>query len=160
MGKASRRKAVARTTALLRTTQSRLQELGASPGIQVRLDLPEAEKISNAISAILHSEADEDCSLDDYRERANAIVLAWNACLMSTEQQADVFRGLAEFVEKTNPFGTPAAQAELRRLMEKKQAMFPDDRRFIVSHEVEFVGSKVHVTAAALSAPQQHPAAE
>jgi hypothetical protein len=153
MGKASRRKTATRTKELLRETQSKLERMGAFPNIMVRQDLPQAQKISNAISAILHSEADEGWSLDDYREQANAIVLAWNACLMSQDQQANVLQGLAEFVEKTDPSGVPAGQAELRRLMEKKRAMFPDDNRFIVSHDVQFIGSTVHVTDAALSAP-------
>jgi len=56
------------------------------------------------------------------------------------------------------PGGAPAAQAELLRLIEKKREMFPDDKRFIVSYDVRLVGNKVHVTAAAISAPPQRSA--
>jgi hypothetical protein len=153
MGKASRRKTAGQSKALLNVTQSRLKALGVNPAVVIRSDLPQEQKISNAIGKILDSEIGEETSLDEYRHRARAIVLAWNVSLLPEEDQANTLKSLGDFVEKTNPFGASAAQAELLRLIEKKQAMFPDDKRFIVSHDVQFIGSKVHVTAAAVTAP-------
>jgi hypothetical protein len=48
-----------------------------------------------------------------------------------------------------------AAQREavraVERLMHRKQAMFPDDRRQIMSWQARFQGDSVRVTAAALA---------
>ena len=78
MGKASRRKAVVQTRAVLNATQSRLKALGVKQTLMIRSDLPPAQKISNGICEILDSVVGENESLDEYRHRANAIVLAWN----------------------------------------------------------------------------------
>jgi hypothetical protein len=156
MGKASRRKTAVKPEALLSVTQSRLKALGVDAAVVIRSDLPQAQKISNAISKILDSEIAGKESLDEYRHRVTAIVFAWNVSLLPPEAQATTLKNLGQFVEKQDPLGVAAAQAELMRLIEKKQAMFPDDKRFIVSHEVQFVGAKVYVTAAAASAPPQH----
>lgn len=159
MGKASRRKAVVRTKELLDVTQSRLKALGVNPPVVIRSNLPQEQKISNAISKILDSETEPDWPLEEFRHRANAIVLAWNVSLLPQEDQANTLKNLGDFVKKTDQSGAPAAQAELMRLIEKKQAMFPADKRYIVSHDVQFVGKKVHVTAAAVSAPPQRTSA-
>lgn len=158
MGKASRRKVAARTRELLNATQSRLKALGVDHPLVIRSDLPQEQKISNGISKILDSEVGEDASLDEYRHRANAIVLAWNVSLLPLEEQANTLKNLGDFARKTDPGGAAAAQAELLRLIEKKRLMFPDDKRFIVSCDLQLVGNKVHVTAAAISAPAQRSA--
>jgi hypothetical protein len=155
MGKASRRKAVVQTRAVLNATQSRLKALGVKQPLMIRSDLPPEQKISNGICKILDSVVGENESLDEYRHWANAIVLAWNVSLLPLEEQATALKSLGDFAEKTDPGGAPAAQAELMRLIEKKRVMFPDDKRFIVSYDVRLVGNKVHVTAAAISAPPQ-----
>jgi hypothetical protein len=155
VGKASRRKTAGKPEALLDVTQSRLKALGVDAAVVIRSDLPQEQKISNAISKILDSEIAGKASQDEYRIRVNAIVFAWNISLLPPESQATTLKSLGQFVEKKDPLGVAAAQAELLRLIEKKQAMFPGDKRFIVSHDVQFVGTKVHVTAAAVSAPAQ-----
>lgn len=158
MGKASRRKAAVRTRELLNATQSRMAALGVNRPVIIRRDLPPEQKISNAISKIVDSEVGENASLDEYRHWVHAIVLAWNVSLLPLEEQANMLKNLGDFAGKTDPGGVPAAQAELLRLIERKRLMFPDDKRFIVSYDVQFVGNKVHLTAAAISAPPQHPA--
>jgi hypothetical protein len=158
MGKASRRKAVVRTRESLNATQSRLKALGVNQPVVIRSDLPPEQKISNGISKILDSEVGENASLDEYRHWVNAIVLAWNVSLLPLEEQANTLKNLGDFAGKTDPGGAPAAQAVLSRLIEKKRVMFPDDKRFIVSYDVQFVGNKVHLTAAAISAPPQRSA--
>lgn len=159
MGKASRRKAASRTRVLLSATESRLKSLGVDTPVVVQSDLPQARKISNALAKILESEVEEAISLDEYRHRLNAIVLAWNLSLLPPERQAKTLKDLGDFVEKTDPFGALAAQEAILRLMERKRAMFPNDKRHIISYDVQFIGNKVHVTAAALSAPEQPPSA-
>ncbi|MEF8728728.1 MAG: hypothetical protein V5B34_11020 [Accumulibacter sp.] len=155
MGKASRRKVAARTRELLNATQSRLKASGLSPPLVIRNEVPPEQKISYGISTILDSEVGEDASLDEYRHRAKAIVLAWNVSLLPLEEQANTLKQLGEFARQTDPGGAAAAQAELLRLIEKKRLMFPDDKRFIVSCDLQLVGNKVHVTAAAILAPAQ-----
>jgi hypothetical protein len=158
MGKASRRKVAVRTRELLNATQSRLKALGVNHPVVIRSDLPQEQKISNGISKILDSEVGENASPDEYRHWVNAIVFAWNVSLLPLEEQANTLKNLGDFAGKTDPGGVPAAQAELLRLIEKKRLMFPDDKRFIVSYDVQFVGNKVHLTAAAISAPPQRSA--
>jgi hypothetical protein len=158
MGKASRRKTVVRTRELLNSTQSRLKALGVKQPMVIRSDLPQEQKISNGICKILDSEVGENKSLDEYRHWVNAIVLAWNISLLPLKEQANTLKNLGDFVKEADPGGEEAAQAELLRLIEKKRVMFPDDARFIVSYDVQIVGNRVHVTAAAISAAPQLPA--
>lgn len=77
---------------------------------------------------------------------------------MPLEEQANTLKSLGDFVKEADPGGEEAAQAELLRLIEKKRVMFPDDARFIVSYDVQIVGNRVHVTAAAISAAPELPA--
>lgn len=159
MGKASRRKTANRTKDLLKVTESRLNAWGVDSPVVIRADLPQEQKISNAIGKILDSEVSEDGSFDEYQQLANAIVLAWNTSLLEPEGQAEVLQGLKEFVELRDPSGAPAALELVAHLMEKKRDMFPDDKRFIVSHDLRLVGKIVHVTAAAVAKPPQMPPA-
>lgn len=155
MGKASRRKAPARLKAMRDVLQARLDERGIGARLLVRSDLPDEQKISNALSKILASEVEGRISLEEYRHHANAIVLAWNLTLLPPEEQAATLTKLEAFAAAGSGGSGKDAVALVKRLMQKKLATFPDDRRYIVSHDVQFVGDSVHVTAAALSAPPQ-----
>ena len=155
MGKASRRKAPARMKAMRDVVQARLDEKGIGAPVLVRSNLPDEEKISNALSKILASEVEGQISLEEYRHHANAIVMAWNLTLLPPQEQATTLKNLEAFAAAGSGGSGKDAVALVERLMQKKLAMFPDDKRYIVSHDLQFIGDSVHVTAAALSPPPQ-----
>ena len=159
MGKASRRKLHARMKASEAVTEKRLKALGIDVPVLTRHDLPQEQKISNAIAEILRTEIGKDASFEDHCAYVNSIVIAWNMTLLSPEWQEKQFKALEAFFSLHGQ-GDAAddlagAQSLLRRLMQKKETLFPDDKRVIVSHDCQLIGGKVHVTASALTTQGQ-----
>lgn len=155
MGKASRRKAPARMKAMRDVVQARLEEKGIGAPVLVRSNLPDEQKISYALSKLLASEVTDQIPLEEYRQHATAIVMAWNLTLRPPQEQTTTLKRLEAFAAAGSGGSGKDAVALVEHLMQKKLAMFPDDKRFIVSHDVQFIGDRAHVTAAALSPPPQ-----
>jgi hypothetical protein len=159
MGKASRRKLYARVKASEAMTKNQLKAWGIDAPILIRNNLPQKQKISNAISEILDTEIDKNAPLEDYRACVNTIVMAWNMTLVPPEMQEKQLKALEAFVRLQSQADVAddiaSALSLVKRLMQKKEVMFPDDKRFIVSHDCQFIGGKVHITAAALTENDQ-----
>jgi len=163
MGKASRRKLHSRMKASEAVTKNQLKAWGIDVPLLSSNNLPQEQKISNAISEILDAEINEHASLEDYRACVNSIVMAWNMTLMPPELQEKQFKALETYVCSHSKGDVEkdlaSVLALVRRLMQQKETLFPDDKRFIVSHDCQFISGKVHITAAALTVPNQ-PAPE
>ena len=159
MGKASRRKLHARMKASETVAKNQLKAWGIDAPVLTRRDLPQEQKISNAIGTILDTEIGKNASLADYRACANSIVMAWNMTLVAPELQEKQFKALEAFVSLHSQGDVASdiasALALLKRLMQKKETLFPDDKRFIISHDCQLINGKVQITAAALMAPDQ-----
>ena len=75
MGKASRRKSAVAVQRVLDTARNAIQTVAGAKEFCVRADLPQEEKISHALSALLETEGAEGSSLAEYRAALAFIVI-------------------------------------------------------------------------------------
>ena len=82
------------------------------------------------------------------------IVLAWNISLLEGEQHSTALNNLAASGgAMKNKAIFREAVAHIKRLIAKKRTLFPQDKRTIVSWEVDCRGDNLRITAAALAPP-------
>jgi hypothetical protein len=158
VGKASRRKAGSRSQSLFGVTKTAVQAVlaGAKDVRVCRNLLPQEEKISHALAALLAAAVSEGSPLDEYRAALDFIVLAWNISLLDADKQADALHQLAIGSEGEEDAVQREALDQIDRLIARKQAMFPHDKRFVASAQVRFRGrDHLHVTAVAFASPPQ-----
>ena len=153
MGKASRRKASNRSLDLLGRAMNVIQKATGTKEFRVRNnELPQEEKISNALATLLQAAVQEGSPLDEYRAALDFIVLAWNISLMNDNDRSEALGLVAA------KYGGDDDQARetlnlIEGLIVKKQAMFPDDKRHVVSWEASWQGDYLRVSATALVPP-------
>lgn len=151
MGKASRRKAQARTSGVLATARGVIQKMGGTKEIRARDNLPQAEKISHPLSLLLESEVPQGASLEEYKAALSFIVIAWNISLLDADTRADALRRFIDELGEVEDSMRRELTSEIERLIVRKEVLFPDDRRTIVSWDVGFQGEYVRISAAALA---------
>jgi hypothetical protein len=134
-------------------TKKAAQMLTGIP-VEIRRNLPQQEKISNALAVMLDDEIDEAAPLDEYRTALAVVVLAWNISLLPASVRADSVQTLLAAMDGGDAFRREF-QGRIERLAAKKQDLFPHDRRFVVSHEVEYRKGCLHITAAAFTPAQE-----
>jgi hypothetical protein len=125
--------------------------MAGAAGLEIRTDLPQQEKISNALAILLDSEVEEGSTLLEYRAALNFIVIAWNVSLMPADRRTEEIQRLFVFPPGCDDRVKREAITHIERLIAKKQDLFPHDKRFVVSWEVRFQGNNFHITAAAVS---------
>lgn len=153
MGKASRRKIDQRSQGVLAMAKGVIQSISGSPKIRVRSNLPQEEKISNALSTLLMAEVPEGAPLADYKTVLDIIVIAWNISLMDANQQPSAIQNLITDVVTADTVTNTEFQAHIRHLIIKKQILFSHDNRAIIAWDVWFAGDKIRVSASALVPP-------
>lgn len=153
MGKASRRKTHGRLQSLWAKARATVQTEVAAGDIRLLENvLPQEQKISNALAALLTSEVPEGSPLNEYQAALGLIVIAWNISIQ--DASADMLNDL----EAASGLGTPTQKQEILGLIDsliaKKKAMFPNDKRTVVAADVQFIGrSRLHVTGIASLSP-------
>src|ERR1035441_10039603 len=96
MGKASRRKASNRSLDLLGRAMNVIQKATGTKEFRVRNnELPQEEKISNALATLLQAAVQEGSPLDEYRAALDFIVLAWNISLMNDNDRSEALELVA-----------------------------------------------------------------
>lgn len=150
MGSA-RRKVVGRSRSReLSKARKAVQEIIGVASIEIRTDLPQEEKISNALAVLLDAEIGKGARLADYRMALQLIAIAWNISLLPANERLDAI----EKAFRLSPAGDDAmkreAVAHVERVIAKKQELFPDDKRWIVSCEANLRRDHIHITATAL----------
>ncbi len=134
-------------------TRKAVQRLTGASDIEIRTNLPQEEKISNALAVLLDSEMVEGSRLAEYRMALTLIAIAWNVSLLPASEQAGAIQKLFTHSLRRGDALEREAIAHVERLIAKKVELFPDDKRWIVSCEANFRRDCVHVTAAALYLP-------
>lgn len=152
MGKASRRKASNRSLDLLGRAMNVIQKTTGEKEILVRNnELPQEEKISNALVTLLQTQVQEGSPLDEYQAALDFIVLAWNISLLDDNGRSEA---LELFAAKIRSHDEARGILNLvEGLIIRKQAIFPDDKRHVVSWEAQWRGDSLHVSAVALLPP-------
>ena len=153
MGKASRRKASTRAQGIPNSAGKVGPTVGGLEAIIVRSDLPQEEKISHALLQLLEGEVADDAPLEKFQAALHFIIIAWNLSLMGTDKRLAALQALAADIEGAGNGERRAMLADVERLIARKLALFPDDKRHVVCGEVLLQGDKLHITAAALTPP-------
>ncbi len=83
-----------------------------------------------------------------YELLIGAAATAWNLSLLAEAERPEALR---QAFRKANVRGVEAAAELIVMLMRRKEDLFPDDRRTIVSWGVSESGGKCHVTVASLA---------
>jgi hypothetical protein len=103
-------------------------------------------KMSDVLGQVIEPYLEELETLDAYRTLVTAGAMAWNNTLLPPEGQAAGFTAI-------DGLDIPAKNKEIMKelimtLMKRKQALFPDIRRFIISYEVSDLGNQWHLSVA------------
>lgn len=130
-----------------------IQAIADVQEIRVRSNLPQEEKISNALIVLLKSEVADGSALAEYKAALDFIVIAWNLSLPTADGQSGMSQIFSGMIEGWDATARREALAYIENLIGKKQALFPRDKRVIVSWEVWFEGGNIRVSAAALVPP-------
>ncbi len=102
------------------------------------------EKMSEVLERFLEPYLDLATSEDAYRKLVTLAALAWNAALMPAEKRDAM---IDEVLAAGVPPDIRAQGREIVKLMmERKQAHFAQNRRFIISFEAEDVGTGYHLS--------------
>lgn len=158
MGKASRKKAEQKTSNppqqvldnVLNSALDAIHALTGKKGIRVQHNLLQQEKISHALSELLRNEVSQDAPLAEYKTALDFIVIAWNISLLKTSKHSAEIQKIIDACGNTDSSILRNAHGQIKRLIAKKKAFFPDDKRTVVSWNVRFEGNSFGVTAAAL----------
>ena len=153
MGRASRRKAASRSHGVLDEARNITERVGGPEETIARSDLPQKEKISLALSELLQEEVAEDSPLEEYRAALSVIVTAWNLSLLDADRRSEALKDFTRIRKGEDGAVVREALSHVERLIAKKEALFPDDKRYVVSGTVRFQGNDLRVRAAALAEP-------
>ncbi|HPL30789.1 MAG TPA: hypothetical protein PLG21_22310 [Anaerolineae bacterium] len=153
MGRASRRKASRTPQSLLDKARNAIQAAAGTRDVVVVSNSPEEEKISHALCMLLQEEVPDGSSLEEYRGALSVIVTAWNTSLLDAAKRSEALKNFTTPRNGEDPAIVREALGHVERLIAKKQAIFPRDRRHVVSFNVRFENGEVRVLAAAIIKP-------
>lgn len=153
MERANRRKAASRSHGVPDEARNITERVGGPDETFVRSDLPQKGKISLALSELLQEEVADDSPLEEYRAALSVIVTAWNLSLLDVDRRSEALKDFTRVRKGENGAVVREALNHVERLIVKKEALFPDDKRYVVSGTVRFQGDQLRVTAAALTEP-------
>ena len=148
MGKASRKKTGFPSQGVLERGKNAIQTAFGPKEFRVRTDLPQQEKISNALSVLLKSEVARGSPLVEYRAALSFIIIAWNISLLPADGRAKAINEVIAAIDGKDEAIPGEAIGHINRLIARKHDLFPNDQRFIVSWDVRFKRDTVHITAA------------
>jgi hypothetical protein len=156
MGRASRGKAVKRSASAFNEARSAIQRVLGKKDVHIISDLPLEQKISYALSRLLQAEVPDGSPLEDYQTALSIIATAWNLSLLDSEQRSAALKMLTPTRKGLDESYVREALGHIERIIARKQALFPDDKRHIVSWNARFQDDEVRVVAAAIE--RQSPA--
>ena len=113
---------------------------------KIILNPPGEIKMSDALGQVIAPYTGDAETLDAYRKLVTMGAMAWNNTLLPPEGQAAGFAAI-------DKLDMASAEKEvmkdlMRTLMERKLALFPDVRRFIVNFEVSDLGHEWYLSIA------------
>ena len=141
MGRASRRKRH-------RNRRADFASMGGSPTLstaRARATPPQPGPVSEALGQLIEPYSHETDSLDTFKALVAIGAIAWNfASLPEVERDKDLTDSMRE-LDVPDP---KMLQRLLQALIQRKQRLFPHDRRMIVHYEVVTTPAGYHLTVA------------
>ncbi len=92
-----------------------------------------AEKMSEVILDFLAPYLEQTTSAADFEKVVTVGIIAWNAAVASGKAREKLIEGV---LEASVPSARPATRAILEELIERKEALFADNKRMIVDFEL------------------------
>ena len=153
MGKASRLKAERReqSTMNVKVKAQAILQVAGRPDIRFQKTPAPEGKISGALVTLLKTEVPDGAPESQFRAALALIVIAWNITVLSADQQPKALRDVLATMKPGDAATRQEAIDILTVLMAKKQALFPDDRRFVETWDMDYRGGNPYITAAALT---------
>lgn len=136
----------------MRAVQRDARKWRGDAKFRIANDVPEAEKLSVALMTLLNSEVPEGEELDVYRGALLHIAAAWNISLLSGTKRQEALRHAVTSLCGLDAAAMLETRELIERLMRKKERLFPNDRRTIVSWDARFQGGCLHISAASFGA--------
>ena len=153
MGKASRRKASTRAQGIPNSAGNLVRTAGGPEPTIVRRVLPQEGKISHALLQLLEAEVADDSPVEEFQAALHFIIIAWNISLLDADKRATALQTWATGIKGVGDDKRREILADVEKLIARKEALFPDDQRYVVSGEIRLQGNKLRITASALTPP-------
>ncbi len=157
MGKASRRKSVNSASNLISKATNTVRRLGWAENIEIRQRSSSTGKISGALAQLLEGEVPPGSDLEEYQACLDFIALAWNISLLDHASRKSAIDDLGQSINAEGDQVSSEVLHLIESLVQKKLALFPDDKRTVLSWSVQIKGNNVAVSAVAAS-PDNLPA--
>lgn len=110
------------------------------------------ETLSEAIEAVARPFMEGVETLPTARNCFTLVTTAWNMTLVSPKEKEDLFDGLvASFGETLSVAERVTLAAMIAAIERRKQDLFPEDRRFVVSFEIEEASEKWDLQVASIA---------
>jgi hypothetical protein len=136
---------------VMETAKRVIQKVAGTQAVRIRDNVPEEEKISRALSLLLESEVPQGSPLAEYKGVLACIVVAWNISLLDADTRAGEILSFIETLGEVEGATQRHLTGQIERLITRKQVLFPEDRRTILSWDLRFQGGYVRIAAAALA---------
>lgn len=153
MGKAKRKKTNTRSQGVLDRAAHAIKMMGGMKMPRVQSDLPQEEKISQAMSVLLGFEVPEGSPLPVYKTALDLIVLSWNISLLDSDKQSEAVEEFTASIDLPNGAIRRQALDHIKKLIVRKNQFFPRDKRVILSWDVWLERDDVRISAAAIYSP-------
>jgi hypothetical protein len=147
-----RRKTEAGLSAGMRAVQRNARKWAGEANFRVSTNIPDAEKLSTALMTMLESEVPEGEELDVYRGALLHIAVAWNISLLSGAKRQEALMHAVSSLSGLDAAAALEKRELIERLMCKKEKLFPNDLRAIVSWDARIHGGCLQISAASLGA--------
>ncbi|MEF8698503.1 MAG: hypothetical protein V5B32_05990 [Candidatus Accumulibacter sp. UW26] len=155
MGRASRRKAIRHSPSAIDQAKSAVQRVLGTKDVHIISDLPVEQRISYALSRLLRPEVPVGSPLEDYQTVLTIVATAWNLSLLDSEQRSAALKSLIPTRKGLDESYVRQAREHIEQIIARKQALFPDDKRHVLSWNARLEGDEVRIVAAAIERPPQ-----
>lgn len=146
----ARRKTEAGLSAGMKAVQRNARKWAGKAKFRIDTDIPDTEKLSTALMTLLESEVPEGEELDVYRGALLHIAVAWNISLLSGAKRQEALLHAVKSLSGLDAAAALEKRELVERLMRKKEKLFANDRRAIVSWDARIQGGCLHISAASL----------
>lgn len=114
---------------------------------------PGQVKMSDALEEVIAPFVGDADTLVAMKNLVGMGSMVWNITLMPPDEQKEQIQKLIKIME-SEPEETEILYGMIHEMMQRKQTLYPDVNRYIVSFEVEDIGDGWHISVASTIEPQ------
>jgi hypothetical protein len=125
------------------TLADRVRRSGLGGETMVVKDPPGFEKVSDMLAKLAGPLVEQSKTKEDYKKVLHLAVIAWNAALLPEGERA----GMLHEKEIADNLGPPGIRL-VEELIERKLALFPNERRQVLDMELVARNGRFHLSVA------------